>query len=124
MRKAKWLPRLGAIIIDLLLLLLVEAVLPFHLLHQAASESETPGPVWNLFARWEALVIGPAYFVGCRYWARGQTLGKRALGLRTVRLDGSRLTFVDAVVDCLGYVIWPFDVLIGVVFSPTGGQRF
>src|SRR5205814_996092 len=38
---------------------------------------------------------------------RGQTLGKRLLGIRVVRLDGHRLSFVESVERFVGYLHIP-----------------
>jgi uncharacterized RDD family membrane protein YckC len=52
-----------------------------------------------------------AYSVLCEVWLDGQTLGKRALGLRVVRADGTPVTWMPSVVRNLLRVV---DILPGV----------
>jgi uncharacterized RDD family membrane protein YckC len=52
-----------------------------------------------------------AYWVVCEVWLDGQTLGKRALGLRVVNADGTPITWLPSVVRNLLRVV---DVLPGV----------
>jgi hypothetical protein len=52
-----------------------------------------------------------AYSVVCEVWLGGQTLGKRALGLRVVNADGTPVTWLPSVVRNLLRVV---DVLPGV----------
>jgi uncharacterized RDD family membrane protein YckC len=48
-------------------------------------------------------VVSYAYYVG--FWLLvGQTIGKRIMGVRVVRTDGTRLGFVAATVRLLGYL--------------------
>lgn len=51
------------------------------------------------------------YAVACEVWWDGQTLGKRALGLRVVRADGTPVTWLPSVVRNLLRVV---DLLPGV----------
>ncbi|MFC5527247.1 RDD family protein [Rhodanobacter ginsengisoli] len=51
------------------------------------------------------------YSVLCEVWLDGQTLGKRALGLRVVRADGTPVTWMPSVVRNLLRVV---DILPGV----------
>jgi uncharacterized RDD family membrane protein YckC len=52
-----------------------------------------------------------AYSVVCEVWFNGQTLGKRALGLRVVNADGTPVTWMPSVVRNLLRVV---DALPGV----------
>lgn len=38
------------------------------------------------------------YYVACEHWMNGQSIGKRALGLRVVRTDGLPLGFAESVI--------------------------
>jgi uncharacterized RDD family membrane protein YckC len=43
----------------------------------------------------------------------GQTLGKRAIGLKVVRTDGKKMSYDHAAVRNFGKVLLPFDLLFG-----------
>lgn len=60
----------------------------------------------------QGLLGGPAWFlVGMGYhWYYltqndGQTIGKRIMGVRVIKTDGSRLNTVDAIIRYLGYSV-------------------
>ncbi len=56
---------------------------------------------------------------------KGETLGKYLLGLRVVKRDGSKLTFIDAAVRNLGKVfLLPIDLILGLKFKKFGYTRF
>ncbi|MEL6308355.1 MAG: RDD family protein [Chloroflexota bacterium] len=57
------------------------------------------------------LVVGVLY--NWYFWTRqdGQTPGKRMMGLRVIKADGSQLSDVDALIRALGYYV------SGLVFS-------
>lgn len=58
-------------------------------------------PIWGL------PIMGFVYFVG--FWAwRGQTPGKMLIGAKIVKLDGSKISFVNAVLRYLLYFIPSF----------------
>ncbi|MFN8376977.1 MAG: RDD family protein [Anaerolineae bacterium] len=53
------------------------------------------------------------------FWTRynGQTPGKMLMHLRVVKVNGAELTWADAVVRCLGYVINTAIALIGWIWA-------
>jgi uncharacterized RDD family membrane protein YckC len=57
--------------------------------------------------------INVAYFVGCEWFLSGQSLGKRALGLRVVRDGGYALTFGASFLRNVGRLV---DMLPGPYF--------
>jgi uncharacterized RDD family membrane protein YckC len=57
-----------------------------------------------LFAAGFAVALNIVYFVGLTV-AGGQTIGKRIMGLRIVRTDGSRVKFVPSCKRYLGYIL-------------------
>ncbi len=63
-----------------------------------------------------ALLGVPAfYFAAFARSRRGATLGKRLLGIRVVRLDGERLSWVEALERFVGYVHIPATAFVGVL---------
>src|SRR4029079_5280477 len=52
----------------------------------------------------QAFIVALAYFAGMWTW-KGTTLGGSVLGLKVVRLDGQKLTFVVALVRALASVL-------------------
>ena len=63
------------------------------------------------------------------YWTyyeykRGQTIGKRMLQVRTVKIDGSDQGFIDVVIlTTFKTSLIPFDVLLGVLFMRGKKER-
>ncbi|WEN14789.1 RDD family protein [Rhodanobacter sp. AS-Z3] len=103
LRAAGALPRAQAWMIDLLLrfAFLIMAMIPLGLFGQG-------GKGLALLLMF-ALLWG--YSVVCEVWLGGQTLGKRALGLRVVNADGTPVTWLPSVVRNLLRVV---DALPGV----------
>jgi uncharacterized RDD family membrane protein YckC len=105
--------RLVAFLIDLLAIWAVDTalyVLLSLLLGQRGADA-VGGPL--------LLIVGLAYFI--YPWARtGQTPGHRAMGLRVVSVDGSPLTFGQAIVRYIGYWVSAIPVGLGFlwVFEP------
>ena len=58
------------------------------------------------------LLLGPAYFTYF-YGTTGQTLGKKVLGLKVVKLDGSDLTYGKGFLRCVGYIVSEVVLCIG-----------
>ncbi len=103
LRAAGALPRAQAWMLDLLLRvgILLVASIPLSLFGVAGN-----GLVLLLI-----FVLMWAYSVACEVWWNGQTLGKRALGLRVVNADGTPVTWLPSVVRNLLRVV---DLLPGV----------
>jgi uncharacterized RDD family membrane protein YckC len=120
---ASWTDRLVGIVIDLIVLWLLRQVLPFTALYYKLLPDDIVSRPLEILASAETWLLAPAYFVLLRAFWNGQTLGKRVLGLKTVSTDGSPLKLWQACMDCLGYIIWPVDCLVGVMFSKDGCQR-
>lgn len=83
------------------------------------------------FEEAQALVIGVAtflaafsifaYFIACEYLWKGQTLGKKALGIRVMMADGTPLTFLGAVYRNLVLIadlLLPFIGLTAMFVTP------
>ena len=63
------------------------------------------------------------------YWillesSSGQSLGKRLLHLKTVKIDGSNPTIIDCAVNSFGKAfLLPVDVILGLIFTDKKRQR-
>jgi uncharacterized RDD family membrane protein YckC len=103
LRAAGALPRAQAWMVDLLLRMGVFAIamIPLSLF----------GVGGNGLAMLLLFALMWAYSVVCEVWLGGQTLGKRALGLRVVNADGTPVTWLPSVARNLLRVV---DVLPGV----------
>lgn len=103
LRTAGALPRAQAWMVDLLLrgALFLVAMIPLSLL----------GVAGNGLALLVLFALMWAYSVVCEVWLDGQTLGKRALGLRVVNADGTPVAWLPSVVRNLLRVV---DILPGV----------
>jgi uncharacterized RDD family membrane protein YckC len=120
---AEWWPRVGATLLDGLIvwaLSVVAIVASFLIAAPFGGESDVGAPVWLLL--WAVLAV--AYL--CLSMARkgrynGQTLGKQAAGVRVVRDDGQPVTLKtafgrDILVKCVGGTVtlgvgWIIDSL-------------
>jgi uncharacterized RDD family membrane protein YckC len=103
LRAAGALPRAQAWMIDFVVRMLVfwAAMIPLSFLGRAGHGI---GLVLMFLLMWSYAVI-------CEVWFGGQTLGKRAMGLRVVSADGAPVTLVPSVVRNLLRVV---DILPGV----------
>lgn len=103
LRAAGALPRAQAWMVDMLLRMgvFMLAMIPLSLF----------GIGGNGLAMLLLFALTWAYSVVCEVWLGGQTLGKRALGLRVVNADGTPVTWLPSVVRNLLRVV---DVLPGV----------
>ena len=67
-------------------------------------------------------LIGIAYVVGLwTYWG-GQTVGKKAMGIKIVKADGSAFGLVPAIIRYVGYIISAIVLLLGfiwILFDPN-----
>lgn len=86
--------RLGALLVDLLLILAALILFSLFMLWVGiASQSDVTVAVWML----GAFVLRNFWFIGFELGSRAATPGKRLMGIRVVARDGGRLT-ADAVV--------------------------
>lgn len=111
LRAAGALPRAQAWMIDLFLRLglLFVAMIPLGLL----------GKGGNGLAMLLMFALLWAYSVACEVWLGGQTLGKRALGLRVVMADGTPVTWLPSVVRNLLRVVDALPGVYGVGLAST-----
>ena len=94
--------RLGAGVIDLLILGCVAGIIAYFL----------PAPaIWVT----SGLVISIAYWLGFWIW-RGQTPGKMAAGIKVIRTDSSPVKWQCALRRFLGYIVSAMTLFIGFVW--------
>jgi uncharacterized RDD family membrane protein YckC len=104
--KIGFLTRVLATIIDIIVITIVNSILGAILF----GGDQVRGSGLNL-------LIGLAYYL--YFWSsygHGQTLGKRALGIRVVKTDGSELTIVDALIRYVGLILSVICLFIGVIW--------
>jgi uncharacterized RDD family membrane protein YckC len=69
-----------------------------------------------------AFIFLIAYVIGFWSWM-GQTPGKAALGVKIVRMDGSKITGGTAAVRFLGYIISSIILYVGFIMIAFHGQK-
>ena len=89
--------RLAAMIIDFIILTIIITIID--------AVTNVPG--------WSGAILGLVYFVGFWSW-RGQTPGKMLLGAKIVKADGSPISFVNAIIRWLFYLIPSFAPILGL----------
>ncbi|HEX8777557.1 MAG TPA: RDD family protein [Rhodanobacter sp.] len=111
LRAAGPLPRAQAWMIDTIirLVLLMLAMIPLTLL----------GTGGRGLAMLAMFVLLWAYWVVCELWLDGQSLGKRALGLRVVNMDGTPVTWLPSVTRNLLRVVDSLPGVYGVGLAST-----
>jgi len=111
LRAAGALPRAQAWMVDLLLRMgmFMVAMIPLSLL----------GVGGNGLAMLLMFALMWAYWVVCEVWLGGQTLGKRALGLRVVNADGTPVTWLPSVVRNLLRAVDALPGVYGVGLAST-----
>ena len=111
LRAAGPLPRAQAWMIDTIirLVLLMLAMIPLALL----------GTGGRGLAMLAMFLLLWAYWVACELWLDGQSLGKRALGLRVVNLDGTPVTWLPSVTRNLLRVVDALPGVYGVGLAST-----
>ena len=120
--------RLGATVIDVLLLFLLYCIIlqlvdmvasVFSLTDVLISLSWNVAMISRLFLNPTVLavagVIKIAYFVGFWTW-RGQTPGKMLFGIKVIRTDSSPITLGYAFLRYLGYIVSAMTLYIGFIW--------
>ena len=141
-RIASWTRRFFAYLIDNIVIELMLIVLFVILGMFLPSGFEYPGifeppePVGNLLTvgavsstvelGWAYLAVFPFRFLYWMYYEYrfGKTVGKRMLQIKTVKIDGTRLSLVDAIVlTIFKTTVIPGDVVLGIIFLGKKKQR-
>lgn len=78
--------------------------------------------LFGLFGDILSFLILAVYLIG--FWsATGQTPGKAALGIKIVRLDGTKIGFENAVLRFIGYIVSSIIFLIGFLMIGWHGEK-
>jgi uncharacterized RDD family membrane protein YckC len=122
---AFWGERFVAWLIDALILGLIVGFLSIFSWFVIGSLSWwSTWPSWMPFFNFN--VSGILYFL---YWflmdgAYGQSLGKMAMNLKVVRLDGGRINMGQAALESFGKAfLLPIDIIVGWILYPKSRQR-
>ncbi|MEM3737111.1 MAG: RDD family protein [Candidatus Bathyarchaeia archaeon] len=121
LRLAKWESRFVAWFVDIILV----GLLP-HLLLPSSSEYEFR--LWP-FESIPFFDFGFGSIIPFIYWTlvegySGRSIGKLVMDLKVTRLDGSKITFVQAALESFGKAfILPLDCIIGWVASSCSAKR-
>ncbi|MGH7300260.1 MAG: RDD family protein [Candidatus Rokuibacteriota bacterium] len=102
--------RVGALLVDVVCVMAAELV--FGLLTWTLEDDRLATATARAFR----FLAGPCYFV-LFHWARGQTLGKMAFGIRVVDLPGGPLSLGQAVLRHLGSWFSALILGIGYLFA-------
>jgi uncharacterized RDD family membrane protein YckC len=103
--KAGFWIRVGAYLIDAVILFVVNAIVGFIFRNNQGLQSLIE------------LIVSLAYFV--YFWSAsggGQTVGMRALKIKVVKTDGSQLDYGGAVIRYIGLIISFLVIFIGVIW--------
>jgi uncharacterized RDD family membrane protein YckC len=102
---AGFVSRLVAMTIDLVILVSIATIVTAigSFLGNTFGARQVTKALLALFAAGFAVALNIGYFVGLTV-AGGQTIGKRIMGLRIVRTDGSHVKFVPSCKRYLGYI--------------------
>jgi uncharacterized RDD family membrane protein YckC len=104
---AGWWSRVGAYLIDAVILLVVAGI-PAGII-AAIAGGKAFEPVWVLLAVAFGIAY-PAFTMGRPAERNGQTLGMQALGIRVVRIDGQKFSAGNAIVR--QFLV--FQILMGI----------
>ncbi len=83
----------------------------------AASGNETLAVALSLVAMLGGFVIGIGYYAGFHASRGGATLGKMAVGIKVVRSDGERITFMRGVGRYFGFILSSLTLFIGFIMA-------
>lgn len=83
----------------------------------AASGNETLAVALSMIAMLGGLVIGIGYYAGFHASKGGATLGKMAVGIKVVRSDGERITFMRGVGRYFGFILSSLTLMIGFIMA-------
>ncbi len=118
--------RLVAYIIDSIVLSIVGGIIGgvfgalIALLASAGSEDIANAA--SLLVNCLSLLIGLAYFVV--FWATtGQTLGKMAMGIKVIGIDGTPVTWGKAILRYIGYIISGLVLALGFIWIAFDSKR-
>lgn len=128
--------RLGAYLVDVLILHLVYSIIGLgfwlsalgssayfmHLGSNSYGDVFTNSIAYIWLWGFIALAIAIAYFAGFWQW-RGQTPGKIALGIKVIHTDGSSLNWGWALLRYLGYIVSTMTIYIGFIWIAFDSRK-
>ncbi|MFI8717415.1 RDD family protein [Stenotrophomonas sp. NPDC077464] len=83
----------------------------------AASGNESLAVALSMVAMLGGFVIGIGYYAGFHASKGGATLGKMAVGIKVVRSDGERITFLRGVGRYFGFILSSLTLMIGFIMA-------
>jgi uncharacterized RDD family membrane protein YckC len=116
-----WL-RFAAFVIDTILVTIVNGAIGFVLgilfaVAQGGQPSQDSLMVLQVFSGLVGLIIQAAYFAGMESSANQATLGKMALGIKVVDLDGRRISFLRALGRYFAKILSGLICAIGYIMA-------
>ncbi len=106
--------RVGAYIIDAIILVIVSGIIG-PLIGVGTMSTDPTNLTGNLAANLVQVVIGVAYFAGMESSSWQATLGKKALGLVVTDLNGNRISLGKAVGRYFAKILSAIILLIGFI---------
>lgn len=104
------------IILNFVIELVVPA--PNHLNYASTREYNIAFNAWYRFTYLWGVALNAAYYIITLSKMDGQTLGKRAMGIRVVRTDGQALSMLDAFLrNVIGYFVSIITLFIGFIWA-------
>jgi uncharacterized RDD family membrane protein YckC len=83
----------------------------------ASSGNESLALAMSMVAMLGGFVIGIGYYAGFHASRGGATLGKMAVGIKVVRSDGERITFMRGVGRYFGFILSSLTLMIGFIMA-------
>lgn len=83
----------------------------------ASSGNESMALAMSMVAMLGGFVIGIGYYAGFHASRGGATLGKMAVGIKVVRSDGERITFMRGVGRYFGFILSSLTLMIGFIMA-------
>jgi uncharacterized RDD family membrane protein YckC len=83
----------------------------------ASSGNESLALAMSLVAMLGGFAIGIGYYAGFHASRGGATLGKMAVGIKVVRSDGERITFLRGVGRYFGFILSSLTLFIGFIMA-------
>jgi uncharacterized RDD family membrane protein YckC len=83
----------------------------------ASSGNESLALTMSMVAMLGGFVIGIGYYAGFHASRGGATLGKMAVGIKVVRSDGERITFMRGVGRYFGFILSSLTLMIGFIMA-------
>jgi len=123
MRYAGFWPRFGAVFIDGIIMSLIN--LPANLGFQVsfARVQDGAGFIVLSIVLYVSLLLVPALYMILMHGKYGATLGKKAVGVRVVKSDGSPISYRCAIGRYFAYVLSGIILYIGYLMAAFDGEK-